>query len=109
MSRGRKPRGLSAEERALWDQVVGSAQALKPRRAATEEAPTPPPSLKPLPPAGVAVPVPPPPKSAPPLLSPMDRRTRTRLSRGSLDVDGRLDLHGLTQSSAHLRLHRFLE
>jgi DNA-nicking Smr family endonuclease len=39
----------------------------------------------------------------------IDRRMRTRLSRGSLDVDARLDLHGLTQSLAHQRLRRFLE
>jgi DNA-nicking Smr family endonuclease len=38
----------------------------------------------------------------------LDRRTLSRLSRGLIAVDGRLDLHGLTQTAAHQRLHRFL-
>lgn len=37
-----------------------------------------------------------------------DRRTIQRLRRGQLPVDGRLDLHGLTQSEAHERLASFL-
>ena len=45
---------------------------------------------------------------APPLAG-IDRRTRTQIARGTLDIDARLDLHGLTQSLAHQRLRRFLE
>ena len=45
------------------------------------------------------------PRSVP---GPLDQRTRTKLSRGGLEVDARLDLHGLTQRAAHLRLGRFL-
>jgi DNA-nicking Smr family endonuclease len=33
---------------------------------------------------------------------------RQRLSRGSAGVDARLDLHGLTQAAAKLRLENFL-
>jgi len=39
----------------------------------------------------------------------IDRRTRTQIARGTLDIDARLDLHGLTQSRAHQRLKKFLE
>lgn len=33
---------------------------------------------------------------------------RTRVARGKEAIDGRLDLHGLTQSEAHAALLRFL-
>ena len=33
---------------------------------------------------------------------------RTRVARGKETIDGRLDLHGLTQSQAHAALLRFL-
>jgi DNA-nicking Smr family endonuclease len=38
----------------------------------------------------------------------VDRRTDDRLRRGQLVIDGRIDLHGLTQSAAHDALVRFL-
>jgi DNA-nicking Smr family endonuclease len=39
----------------------------------------------------------------------VDRRTDQRLRRGQLAIDGRIDLHGLTQAAAHDRLGAFLE
>jgi DNA-nicking Smr family endonuclease len=39
----------------------------------------------------------------------MDRRTRSRVSRGAVAIDRRVDLHGLTQAAAERRLVRFLE
>jgi len=44
----------------------------------------------------------------PPSLAPIDDRTRRRLVRGAMDIDERLDLHGLTQDAAHVMLRRFL-
>jgi DNA-nicking Smr family endonuclease len=44
----------------------------------------------------------------PPALSPLDRRTRSRLTRGVVAIDRRIDLHGLTQAAAEVRLKRFL-
>ncbi len=44
----------------------------------------------------------------PPALAPIDDRTRRRLVRGTIAVDERLDLHGLTQEAAHSALRRFL-
>ncbi len=38
----------------------------------------------------------------------MDRRTRSRLTRGVVAIDMRIDLHGLTQIAAEGRLKRFL-
>ena len=38
----------------------------------------------------------------------LDRRSAERLSRGQLPIEGRLDLHGLTQAAAADRLAKFL-
>ncbi len=61
---------------------------------------------------------PPPPPPPPPPAEPelrhgeapgLDRRTRTRLRRGQVDIDATIDLHGLTQTKAHRALNAFLE
>jgi DNA-nicking Smr family endonuclease len=44
-------------------------------------------------------------KKSPP---PLGRRMKQRVARGKDEIDGRLDLHGLTQSEAHAALLRFL-
>ena len=46
-------------------------------------------------------------KKLPPL-APLGRRMKQRVARGKETIDGRLDLHGLTQSEAHAALLRFL-
>ena len=38
----------------------------------------------------------------------IDRRTLTRIKRGELAIDARLDLHGRTQEAAHRALVRFI-
>ena len=43
-----------------------------------------------------------------PPLAPLGRRMKQRVVRGKETIDGRLDLHGLTQSEAHATLLRFL-
>jgi DNA-nicking Smr family endonuclease len=43
-----------------------------------------------------------------PPLAPLGRRMRQRVARGRETIDGRLDLHGLTQSEAHAALLHFL-
>jgi DNA-nicking Smr family endonuclease len=48
------------------------------------------------------------PAKSPPSLTPLGRRLRQRVARGKEAIDGRLDLHGLTQSEAHARLLHFL-
>lgn len=100
----RRPAGLSAEDAALWRAVTKDMQPLHPRRSvavAPAAAPAARPATRPVP----APPVRPTPVAgalgAPPASTGLDRRTATRLRRGRLDIDGRLDLHGLTQAEAH--------
>jgi DNA-nicking Smr family endonuclease len=38
-----------------------------------------------------------------------DRATETKMKKGKLPIDGRIDLHGLTQEEARRRLIRFIE
>jgi len=40
---------------------------------------------------------------------PIDRRLKQRLARGQIEIDGRIDLHGMRQSEAHVALRRFLQ
>ena len=103
-------RALSDDERVLWRTVTRSIAPLKGRRAVSEEpvdAPAEPKtskSTKLVPP--VALPSPRP--SVPPPLAPLGRRMKQRLSRGTAEIDGRIDLHGMTQAQAHAMLWRFL-
>jgi DNA-nicking Smr family endonuclease len=121
MSEGNGPRRrkLREDERALWREITRSVRRL--RRGAepaavgerADGAPQPPPHTQ----DGV-----PPPvtnrkaakkaaKAAPavaPPLAPLGRRVKQRLARGTLAIDGRLDLHGLTQARAHDALLAFL-
>jgi DNA-nicking Smr family endonuclease len=111
----RRKRGLSEEERALWESVAKQVKPLrkKPRaakppaevHAAAAPAVTKPAASTPRPPAPVkdlrAKPEPPP-------LAPIGRRERSHLSRGKKQIDARLDLHGMTQTRAHHALSGFL-
>ena len=47
-----------------------------------------------------------PPSLAP--LAPLEPRQRRKLARGTRAIDARIDLHGLTQAEAHVRLRGFL-
>jgi DNA-nicking Smr family endonuclease len=85
----RRPRPIT-EPRALAREVERTAPADTLVRARAASAPTHRPSKPALP------------------LAPISRRTRQRLARGALAIDGRIDLHGLTQGEAHGALMRFL-
>jgi DNA-nicking Smr family endonuclease len=116
---GRKPprRGLSEEERALWNAVARSVAPLRrrPRRvAASAEGEGKPQIAKAAAPAkavtkaaGTVRPVAPVKPAAPPLM-PIERRLKQRLARGTEPIEARIDLHGRTQSEAHAALLRFL-
>ena len=103
-------RSLSDDERVLWSTVTRSIAPLKGRKPVVDAADVAPDALK----ASAMLVTPPAPNAAtlrqpaPPPLAPMDRRTKQRLSRGTTDIGGRLDLHGLTQAEAHAQLARFL-
>jgi DNA-nicking Smr family endonuclease len=101
-------RRLSDDERSLWSGVTRSIAPLRNRPrdraepAARDAIPAPPRSH----PAPRPRPVPAAP--APPPLAPLGRRFRQEVSRGKRALDGRLDLHGMTQSQAHGALLHFL-
>jgi DNA-nicking Smr family endonuclease len=112
----RRKRGLSEEERALWESVAKQVKPLrkrhrviKPSMAAPEAAGHAAPKLAASPkhvaPARPVVPA----KPAPPPLAPIGRRERSHLSRGRKEIDARLDLHGMTQTRAHRALFGFLQ
>jgi len=103
------------EDEALWAHVIRTASPLKWRE------PRPPVGkvLKPAPKAKLAVTPPPPPRqpvvAAAPKPShvaraaPLDRQTSRQLAKGRLEVDAKLDLHGLRQRDALEELRRFLK
>jgi len=83
------------------------------RRRKAEAKPAPPPSPTPPPAPAKPKPPPPPPSQKPPDLSldriaGVDKRLAERLKRGQLEIEGMLDLHGLTQDEAHRQLDGFL-
>jgi len=111
---GSRRRLLTQDERVLWTMFT---RAIEPLRAGpppvtdseTEAAamtalaqPAKPLAARP------GAPPPAPEKPALPSLAPLGRRLRQRVARGKESIDGRLDLHGLTQSEAHATLLHFL-
>jgi DNA-nicking Smr family endonuclease len=99
------------EDAALWEKVVESAAPLK--RGRNEAAPK---RVKVAAPAAKAKPpqVPRPTRPAPkpshvPRAAPLDRQTSRQLDKGKLEVEARLDLHGMRQRDAHAQLRRFLK
>jgi DNA-nicking Smr family endonuclease len=112
----RRKRGLSEEERALWESVAEQVKPLRKRQRATKPpatalealtnvAPKPATQTKSSPPGPKITP----PRAEPPPLAPIGRRERSQLSRGRKEIDGRLDLHGMTQTRAHRALFGFLQ
>lgn len=119
----RRTRGsLSDADRALWEHVIREIRPLRGRKprpkkdvksgsepaapgAEVELAGKPPVAKLAKAPGKTATPRPP---AGPPPLAPIERRTRLRLVRGVVEIDARIDLHGLTRHEAHGRLTRFL-
>ena len=110
MSRKRKI--LTAEDRILWNRVAKTVTPLDRSAALPEPAdePAPPEAPKPAAAKRASLPVPeqqkpPQPISAPPAI---DTKTHGRIARGRIQIDARIDLHGLTQAEAHGFLLSFL-
>lgn len=127
---GRSP--LSAEDRALWKHVTASVEkrrqgkprvpevevepALEPatggRSLKSERVASAGPVSKPARRAAVREPPPPPPPAvarATATVPGVDRRKVRRIASGTIEIEARLDLHGMTQSAAHARLIGFLQ
>jgi len=111
----RRKRGLSEEDRALWESVAKQIKPLRKRPRLLKSAASPEPeasvAAKPAVPAKpqISPRVIPPSRPEPPPLAPIGRRERSQLSRGRKEIDARLDLHGMTQIRAHRVLLTFLQ
>lgn len=113
----RSSKSLTMEDRILWNRVARTTDPLKGK---VVEEPSEPDDetmaelsrlvakdtalAEPAPAARKATAVPP--KAHP--TRPLDKPTHTKLARGRLVLEGRVDLHGLTQSEAHSLLLSFL-
>jgi DNA-nicking Smr family endonuclease len=95
------------EELRLWQQATAAVAPLG-ERPSRNAPPPEPEAATPVPPPTTRVAKRPPEVRPATALSPIDRRTVSRLTRGSVAIDARIDLHGMTQQAAHGRLARFL-
>ncbi|QPC86081.1 DNA mismatch repair protein MutS [Mesorhizobium sp. NBSH29] len=104
---------LTDEDRVLWGRIARSAKPLKgrveepdwtaetadhsalERLLAEKSQPTPMEAPKTIQPSKNTI-------------HPFDPPTKTKLSKGRLPIEGRVDLHGMTQSEAHALLYAFL-
>jgi DNA-nicking Smr family endonuclease len=105
-------RGEDDDDEALWEKVAGTAAPLKGRRHAPLKAARPPAPLSEVKPQRRAAPVKPAPAPKPrhvPRAAVLDRQTSRQLDKGKLEVEARLDLHGMRQRDAHAQLRRFLK
>jgi DNA-nicking Smr family endonuclease len=114
----RRKRSLSEEERALWESVAKQTKPLRKRHRAAKPPALPvaetPAAARPAAaartPPSFKIPLAPKPEvPATPPLAPLGRRERSQLSRGRKEIEGRLDLHGMTQTRAHRALSGFLQ
>jgi DNA-nicking Smr family endonuclease len=135
-TRKRRERVASRAERDLWQQVMRDATPMRSTRRAPVDVPEPEP--EPQPKAGQArgtaggnqaqpsnqnvgkaparpQPTPPiqPSKAPDPGVTPgrlhnVDRRTADRLKRGRLEIEGRIDLHGMTRAAAQDALTNYV-
>src|SRR5579863_3637646 len=99
-------RAVKSEERALWRETMRGVTPLRPE---------PPDEIVASPPARESksrrVPAPTQPTPAartPKSIAALDRRTAARLKRGTLAIEAKIDLHGMTQAEAHDALTRFI-
>jgi DNA-nicking Smr family endonuclease len=111
----RRKRTLSEEEHALWETVAKQIRPLRAKRLAAVSQPVPPKAeanvvTKAETHRKMAIPTVTPPAKKPivPPLAPLGRRERSQLSKGKKEIEGRLDLHGMTQARAHRALSGFL-
>jgi DNA-nicking Smr family endonuclease len=102
-------RALRSDERALWRETMRGVKLMRAleREAAPPVVPKPPTETKTRRvPSSPAVPAPAKPMAK--SISALDRRSAQRLKRGTIPIEARLDLHGMTQIEAHDALSRFL-
>jgi DNA-nicking Smr family endonuclease len=104
-------RDLSDEDRILWTLVARTATPLKGRKVPEIPRPEPASMAEVLaeqavePPRSFAAAAP---RRTTAAQHPLDRRTHDKLASGRLPIEGRVDLHGMTQEQAHGLLLSFL-
>lgn len=110
-----RKRGLSEDDRALWDAVTKAVKPLRKKsrltKVMTDEAIEG--DVKPQPARKAKLlmttePSPPPAKPSPPPLAPIARVERGKIAKGRKEIQARIDLHGMTQARAHRALQDFL-
>jgi len=100
MTRKRTP----DDDHELWERVAESIVPLRPRPRQPHAPVAPPREAAPR----RAAPPPAAPQKSTPSLAVLDRRSRSRVARGVVAIDRRVDLHGLTQVAAERELGEFL-
>lgn len=129
MSKERPPsrrRHLSQDDEALWEHTASSLEPLRTRKgrhhaAVPDDPETVPPFKAKAASAKAAAaarashaPAPEPPArakaqpAAPAALNAFDRKAARRLRQGQIEIEARIDLHGMRQQEAHAALRRFL-
>jgi DNA-nicking Smr family endonuclease len=126
--RTRRSRALSEEDQRLWAQIAATVTPRVRRKAAPPQAPAPHPAprpaaepapaktsarrpgakpaiLKPAPTPEPAITLPKPQATKP---SGLDGKREDRFRKGQLEIEARIDLHGLTLDLAHAALGSFL-
>jgi len=113
----RRRRPATRDDLTLWQRAMRDVRPLRIRpEAPPPEAPAEPPAAPASSPAPPALPRP---RSAPAELADLpkigghrapglDRRSAEKLKRGRYTIDGRIDLHGMTQDEAHRALIGFV-
>ncbi len=114
-------RRLTSEDKAIWDRLRETVRPLRKRKAAKPVEPSAPVEASPPPTkteakkakparasAEISAPVAKPKTPAPPALAPFEEKTLRRLGRGLVEIDAKIDLHGMRQERAHAALLSFL-
>ncbi len=105
-------RALSEEDRVLWTLVAKSTKPLKGTKVAAAPTPGPEPEAPRQPQTFVAAMAATQQAPAPKrqlVAHALDKPTLQKLSKGKLPIEGRVDLHGMTQGEAHGLLLSFLQ
>jgi DNA-nicking Smr family endonuclease len=101
---GKNKRSQTGDDSALWETVARTATPLRRKPIAIAQQS---PNTRVVEPAASNRPQRP--ASKAPRPAAIDRRTARRIAKGAIELDARLDLHGLTQAEAHRRLLHLLE
>ncbi|MDE2336017.1 MAG: Smr/MutS family protein [Alphaproteobacteria bacterium] len=108
MKKGRDSGNKGENGRALWVSVTRNVKAYRPEKAAAAPSEQ---RIRKMEPARPAPPEQPPVRTPRAADSPprgFDRSTETKLKRGRLPLEGRIDLHGMTQAEAFAALDSFV-